>query len=846
VRSETDEFAAASENESVPTMPRHIFTIAICLLSSLLPLQSQPRVSISPGGIVNAASYAAASPVVPGSVAAAFGDFPVASPTSATIVPLPVSLGGVSLSVSSGQMAPLFFASSTEVNFQVPWELAGSSQVSVAGQSVAIAPFAPGIFAINAQGTGQGVIVDPTYRVVDGSNPAIAGSTVVLIYATGLGSVSNQPATGSPSPSSPLARTMSPPTVMIGGAPATVQFSGLAPGLIGVYQINALVPAASTTGNSVPVSISIGGATSNTVTMAVTGGTSPNPVPSISELSPYAASPGNGSLALTISGAGFVAGSTVSFNGQTVATSFVNATQLTATVSASQLASAGNYPVAIVNPSPGGGNSNAVNFIVQRGFGSGPASSVAWSGLARDAQHTSLSLIASQPLNRIRWSTPVDLDPQYSQGELLIHYGSPLITPGNTVLIPVKTGATSGFRIEAHNGVDGTMLWTFATDYALPPHDWVPEFAPAMTPTSRVYVPGPGGTVYYRDAPDSATGPQGQMAFYGMSNYLANGAAYNSNVMISTPITSDASGNIYFGFQVTGSTPLQLQSGIARIGAGGDGIWISATSAASDPAITRVQQNCAPALNQSEDVLYIAVSNGDAGYLLALNSTTLQTMSKVLLKDPHSGLNATVSDNASASPTIGPDGDVYFGVLENQLGSNHERGWLLHFDSRLATTKTPAAFGWDDTASVVPSFMVPSYSGGSSYLLMTKYNDYADGGGSGENRLAVLDPGATESDPVTGETVMKEVVTVLGPTPNPALGGVKEWCIDAAAVDPATNSILAGSEDGKLYRWDLRTNTLSQTIVLTPGLGEAYTPTLIAPDGTVYAINNATLFAVGQ
>ena len=73
-----------------------------------------------------------------------------------------------------------------------------------------------------------------------------------------------------------------------------------------------------------------------------------------------------------------------------------------------------------------------------------------------------------------------------------------------------------------------------------------------------------------------------------------------------------------------------------------------------------------------------------------------------------------------------------------------------------------------------------------------------------------------------------------------------EWCINSAAVDPATDSILAGSEDGKLYRWDLTTDTFTQVVTLTTGLGEAYTPTLIGPDGMVYAINNATLFAVGD
>ena len=56
---------------------------------------------------------------------------------------------------------------------------------------------------------------------------------------------------------------------------------------------------------------------------------------------------------------------------------------------------------------------------------------------------------------------------------------------------------------------------------------------------------------------------------------------------------------------------------------------------------------------------------------------------------------------------------------------------------------------------------------------------------------------------------------------------------------------MVNNEDGKLYRWSFTTNTHTETVTLTPGLGEAYTPTLIGPDGVVYAINNAILFAVG-
>ena len=70
--------------------------------------------------------------------------------------------------------------------------------------------------------------------------------------------------------------------------------------------------------------------------------------------------------------------------------------------------------------------------------------------------------------------------------------------------------------------------------------------------------------------------------------------------------------------------------------------------------------------------------------------------------------------------------------------------------------------------------------------------------------------------------------------------------LGTAAVDPLTFSVLVNSEDGYLYRWSLVSNTLTQRIQLTSGIGESYTPTAVGSDGTVYAINDATLFAVGE
>jgi hypothetical protein len=474
-----------------------------------------------------------------------------------------------------------------------------------------------------------------------------------------------------------------------------------------------------------------------------------------------------------------------------------------------------------------------------------------WTGFAGDPQHTANSAVASQPLQSLHWQTPVDLDPQLVDNEILIHYGSPLVTASNSVIVPAKTSAVGGFQLNAFNGATGSPLYSLTTDYILPPHNWIPSYSPTLTPTNRLYYAGAGGTLYSVSNAD-ASNPASvtQTAFYGNSTYAADKTAYNSNVFISTPLTSDSAGNIYFGYQVTGSTPAGLQSGIARVASDGSATYVSAMTASGDNGMSQVVQNCAPALSKDGKSVYLTVSNGTKGYLLSLNSSTLALQSRAALTDPFSGGASWLSDNGTASPTVGPDGDVYIGTLENPYGANHGRGFLLHFSANLTTAKTPSSFGWDDTASVVPASMVSSYHGSSSYLLMTKYNNYAEVGGDGINKIAIVDPNQTQTDPITGIQTMAEVMSIAGPTPDPDWtatlpSAVKEWCINSAVVDPATDSILANCEDGKLYRWNLATNTFTEVFTLTPGIGEAYTPTIIGADGTVYAINNATLFAVG-
>ena len=477
---------------------------------------------------------------------------------------------------------------------------------------------------------------------------------------------------------------------------------------------------------------------------------------------------------------------------------------------------------------------------------------------AGNAQHTSNYVTPAQSLNKIKWSTSIDFN-----NTTPAHYGSPLITASNTVLVPVKT-ATNGFRIDAFDGNNnGTLKYVIATDYILPLHNWVPVYNPVITTGSfgtRMYYAGAGGTIWHIDNPDSNTPgtPVREVFYSSLANYEANADAYNSSIFVNSPLTADANGNIYFGFRVQGTAPNPLntsQGGIARIDSNGNGTYVLAGTAANDVAINRVSHNVAPALSNDGNTLYVVVkwsTNSSYGYLLGLNPTTLATKYSVFLRDPRNGNPASISDEGTASPMIAPDGDVYFGVL---VPNNGSRGFLLRFSGDLSVTKTPGAFGWDYTPGIVPAAMVPSYTGPSPYLLFSKYNEYPFGDGNGVNRVALLDPNTTQIDPhssASGLVEMREVMTVIAPTPDPDVNrttfpfAVKEWCINAPAVNPPTNSVYFTSEDGRSYRWNLVTNTLDQTVVLTPGLLEPYVPTVIGPDGTVYTLNGGTLFALGQ
>ena len=91
---------------------------------------------------------------------------------------------------------------------------------------------------------------------------------LISIFCTGLGDVSNRPPRGEPPSGNGLSVTNETPTATIGGIEVPVSFSGLT-GFVGLYQVDVRVPSDAPTGDVVEVVITIGGVTSNTVTIAV-------------------------------------------------------------------------------------------------------------------------------------------------------------------------------------------------------------------------------------------------------------------------------------------------------------------------------------------------------------------------------------------------------------------------------------------------------------------------------------------------------------------------------------------------------------------------------------------------
>src|SRR5262249_39574930 len=139
-----------------------------------------------------------------------------------------------------------------------------------------------------------------------------------------------------------------------------------------------------------------------------------------------------------------------------------------------------------------------------------------------------------------------------------------------------------------------------------------PSCGPCLASNDRVVIPASGGTLLVRGKPDSASASivATRDAFYGVENYDAQSAAFDAHVFITSPITSDAKGTVWFSFWADAGSPLGLESGFARIPAGGPGSWTKASDSAGDASFATPAMNAAPALSVDGKTLYVAVRDG--------------------------------------------------------------------------------------------------------------------------------------------------------------------------------------------------------------------------------------------
>jgi uncharacterized protein (TIGR03437 family) len=225
-----------------------------------------PSPAVTSAGAVNSASYQ--SDLAPGSLFTIFGS--LSGETASLAAPWPNGRDGITVSFDS-VAAPLGYVSPTQINAQVPFETApGAHQVTVTSNGVVYAPFdvtiqpaAPGIFTDTA---GHAAVLNQDYSPNQPANPAPAGS-YISVYLTGQGAVDQKVATGSAAPSNATIYTVAQTTATIGGSPATVSFSGLAPGYVGLTQVNLLVP--SLPSGDYPLAIVIGGWQSNSAIVSI-------------------------------------------------------------------------------------------------------------------------------------------------------------------------------------------------------------------------------------------------------------------------------------------------------------------------------------------------------------------------------------------------------------------------------------------------------------------------------------------------------------------------------------------------------------------------------------------------
>ncbi|MDX2030222.1 MAG: BACON domain-containing carbohydrate-binding protein [Blastocatellia bacterium] len=326
---------------------------------------------------VSAASFARGA-MASGAIISIFGQNLATGTEIAQNIPLPTTLAGTTVRVTDSKgaerLAPLFFVAPSQINCLIPEGTdAGSARIvvlsadgSVSAESVEISAVAPSLFTANASGSGLAAgnalrvkadgtqVYEPISRFDPDRNQIVAvpldlgpatDAVFLILYGTGIKARSD----------------LSAVRARIGGVDAQVLYAGLVAGLAGLDQINLNVPRSLIGRGVTEIVISVDGKAANTVQVVI--GPVTAAAPTLASISPSTAPAGSSALTLTANGTNFTGASVVRWNNGDRPTTLVSSTQLRASISASDLASAGAANVLVFN-SDGGGGSNSVSFQI--------------------------------------------------------------------------------------------------------------------------------------------------------------------------------------------------------------------------------------------------------------------------------------------------------------------------------------------------------------------------------------------------------------------------------------------------------------------------------------------------
>jgi uncharacterized protein (TIGR03437 family) len=779
---------------------------------------------------VDAASFGAA--VAPGALISIFGVNLAPKNAAASQIPLPLSLAGVSVRFGNNVFAPLLFVSSTQINAQLPWEVASNGAATVivnnngvesAPRTVQVSSFSPAVFS--SQGYAIAIHVDGTL-VAPKTYAAMPGETLQLL-TTGLGPVTPAPVTGSNSLDVQRTTTTT-PIVSIGGAPARVTFSGLSPEFVGVYQVNFVVPFTVPDGDNVPLQIQAGASSISSKT------------------------------SVAISGAGWTQWGQNQRHTGSMAVVAQDANRILADMvydplaPAAQAAEGGDLLVHYQVPLVDG---NDVYMEFKSGtFDLSRFSTQTWGENRFTWQNGQLAQVRSFTSD---WKAPASVQDFWEPVFHAVLANSALYLPGASGSI-IKFNKDTGETIQ--------RIAPFGTD-------------------SNTYETGPitadsNGNLYYNAIQVVVDPKSGFFQNDVIDSWLLKVTPDGSYSMVSykTLTAPEAPAPTARCQGTFGMTQLPWPPSPTAV-----------PSSSSACGTQRVALNVAPAIGRDGTIYSVtrAHFNSRYSFLVAINPDLTRKWAASLRERFHDGCGVQVSaggwlppngapggcragaplgvdpatnrpgdgaviDSSSSSPTVAPDGTILYGAYTRY---NYSQGHLMHFDAN-GNFLNAFGFGWDYTPGI--------YSHDGTWSVVIKNNHYGNDGSYCSDATA-CPPDRTATNPDSPEAYFisqlranltmewsLQNTNTLSCTRNPdgTLSCVSdhpngfEWCVNAPVID-ANGTVFANSEDGNVYEIG-QGGVLKQKIFQLLAIGASYTPASLGGDGKIYTQNDGHLFVVGK